>query len=63
MLFTPAKTTSRKMRVLSVKHIRTFSDFEAASAYIDARLNDKPAFNFNIQQTANGWNVSRVIGA
>lgn len=54
MLFTPAKTTPRKMRVLSVKHIRTFSDFEAASAYIDARLNDKPAFNFNIQQTANG---------
>ncbi|MDK4680306.1 hypothetical protein QDY71_02365 [Kingella negevensis] len=54
---------SRAFKPLLVRKIRTFSSFQAASRYIDMRLNQKPDFMFNIQQTANGWNVSRVMGA
>ena len=53
----------RRFAGLTVKHIRTFATFEAASRYIDMRLAQRPCFMFNIQQTQSGWIVSRVIGA
>ncbi|XXQ68403.1 hypothetical protein ACKLNO_00580 [Neisseriaceae bacterium B1] len=52
----------RQTHVITARKIRVFSDFQAASRYIDMRLAQKPSHLFNIQQTAQGWTVSRVIG-
>lgn len=59
----PKAPNKRAFAVLSVKQIRAFGDFQAAIRYVDLRLvqNPNPAFCFNIQQTAQGWIVSRVL--
>lgn len=56
------KAAPRVFSVHTVQKIRSFSSLQAASRYIDLRLAKKPAFMFNIQQTApDVWTVSRVI--
>lgn len=57
-------TLSRRAftRPLFTQKIRNFPTLEQASRYIDRRLKAKPAYCFNIQQTApDNWTVSRVI--
>lgn len=60
----PKAPIKRAFSFISVKKIRTFPSWEAASHYINIRLQQKTAFSFNIQQDESGaWIVSRVIGA
>ncbi|XXQ68137.1 hypothetical protein ACKLNO_11145 [Neisseriaceae bacterium B1] len=59
----PKAPIKRAFSVISVKKIRAFKSLDAASRFIDMRLQQKPAFNFNIQQSGDEWIVSRVIGA
>ncbi len=57
------KSIKRRFHIITARKIRAFNTFQAASDYVDTRLKQKPAHSFNIQQTANQWIVSRVIGA
>lgn len=59
----PKAPNKRAFSVHTVQKIRTFKSLDAASRFIDMRLAQKPAFNFNIQQSGETWIVSRVIGA